>query len=154
MFAARRLEAERVAVLLTARPPEDTPRDASLRLEALPELIVAGLDPDAARALLTARGIRLAPDLMARRLAESGGNPLALLELQPLGGDGLPVAPLRIGRRLEQAFGRRVAAVPPPTRQAMLLLAAAGTAAGDVMGEALGRQGLSGADLEPAETAG
>ena len=154
VFAARRLEAERVAVLLTARPPEDTPRDASLRLEALPELIVAGLDPDAARALLTARGIRLAPDLMARRLAESGGNPLALLELQPLGGDGLPVAPLRIGRRLEQAFGRRVAAVPPPTRQAMLLLAAAGTAAGDVMGEALGRQGLSGADLEPAETAG
>jgi len=123
-------------------------------LEALPEHMVPGLAPDAARELLTAQQAGMAPEVLAGRVAEAAGNPLALLELPALGDGGLPVEPLRIGKRLEQAFGRRIAAMPPPTRQAMLLVAAADAAVSDVLSRALAQDGLSPADLEPAETAG
>ena len=129
VFAARRLQAEAIAVVLTARPPTDVAAEVNRLLEALPEHTVPGLDPDAAHELLAAQQVAMAPEVLAERVAEAAGNPLALLELPALGGDSLPVEPLRIGNRLEQAFGRRIAAVPPPTRQAMLLVAAAGTSA-------------------------
>jgi DNA-binding CsgD family transcriptional regulator len=154
VFAARRLHAEPIAVVLAARPEPDAPAEASALLAALPELPVGGLAPAAAAELLAAREIGLSADVLAERVAETGGNPLALLELPALAADALPVEPLRIGSRLEESFGQRVAAVPGLTRQAMLLLAAAGAAAGDVLAAALDRHGLSAADLEPAETAG
>lgn len=154
VFAARRLQAESIAMVLTARLPEDLPAEVNRFLEALPGHVVTGLDSDSARELLAAQHVDLSPELLAERVAESAGNPLALLELPSLEEDTLPIEPLRIGRRLERTFGRRIATVPPPTRQAMLLLAAAGASAADVLGPALDLQGLSVADLEPAETAG
>lgn len=154
VFAARRLKAEPIAVVLTARPAQDVPAELNQLLDALPELILTGIDPGSARQLLAAQGIALSPEVMAQRVAESAGNPLALLELPALGQDSLPVEPLRIGRRLEQAFRHRIAAVPPPTRQAMLLVAAAGASAADVLGQALHLHGLSATDLDPAEAAG
>jgi DNA-binding CsgD family transcriptional regulator len=153
VFAARRLQAEAIAVVITARPAVDVPAEVNRLLEALPEHTVPGLAPDAARELLAAQQAGLAPEVLAGRVAEAAGNPLALLELPALSDSGLPVEPLRIGKRLEQAFGRRIAAMPPPTRQAMLLVAAA-DAASDVLSRALAQDGLSPADLEPAETAG
>ena len=113
-----------------------------------------GLDPDSARELLTAQRLDLSPDVLAERVAESAGNPLALLELPSLSEDTVPVEPLRIGWRLERTFGRRIAGLPSPTRQAMLLVAAAGAFSEDALSPALDLQGLSIADLEPAETAG
>ena len=154
MFAARRLQAEAIAMVITARPAVDVPAEVNRLLEALPEHTVPGLAPDAARELLTAQQAGMAPEVLAGRVAEAAGNPLALLELPALGAGGLPVEPLRIGKRLEQAFGRRIAAMPPPTRQAMLLVAAADAAVSDVLSLALAQDGLSPADLEPAETAG
>jgi DNA-binding CsgD family transcriptional regulator len=154
VFAARRLQAEAIAVVITARPAVDVPAEVNRLLEALPEHMVPGLAPDAARELLTAQQAGMAPEVLAGRVAEAAGNPLALLELPALGDGGLPVEPLRIGKRLEQAFGRRIAAMPPPTRQAMLLVAAADAAVSDVLSRALAQDGLSPADLEPAETAG
>ena len=154
VFAARRLQAEAIAMVLTARPAVDVPAEVNRLLEALPHQIVPGLDPDAARELLAAQHIGMSPELLSERITESAGNPLALLELPALGGGTLPVEPLRIGKRLEQAFGRRIAAMPPPTRQAMLLVAAAGASAADVLGRALAGHDLSAADLEPAEAAG
>jgi hypothetical protein len=91
--------------------------------------------------------------VLSERVAESGGNPLGLLELPALGEAALPVEPLRIGKRLEQAFAQRVAMVPPSARQAMLLVAA-GVSAVDVLVRALDLYELSPADLEPAEIAG
>ena len=154
VFAARRLQAEAIAVVITGRPAVDVPAEVNRLLDALPEHMVPGLAPDAARELLTARQAGMAPEVLAGRVAEAAGNPLALLELPALGAGGLPVEPLRIGKRLEQAFGRRIAAMPPPTRQAMLLVAAADAAVSDVLSLALAQDGLSPADLEPAETAG
>ena len=153
VFAARRLQAEAIAVVITARPAVDVPAEVNRLLEALPEHTVPRLAPDAARELLAAQQAGLAPEVLAGRIAEAAGNPLALLELPAPGDGGLPVEPPRIGKRLEQAFGRRIATMPPPTRQAMLLVAAA-DAASDVLSQALAQDGLSPADLEPAETAG
>ena len=154
VFAARRLEAESIAMVLTARPSEDVPAEVNRLLEALPVHVVMGLDPDSARELLTAQRLDLSPDVLAERVAESAGNPLALLELPSLSEDTVPVEPLRIGWRLERTFGRRIAGLPSPTRQAMLLVAAAGASSEDALSPALDLQGLSIADLEPAETAG
>jgi DNA-binding CsgD family transcriptional regulator len=154
VFAARRLQAEQIVVVLTARPPPDIPADANRLLEALPEHVVLGLDPSSARELLAAQGAGMSPKVLAERVAESAGNPLALLELPALSEDALPIEPLRIGWRLERTFGRRIATVPPRTRRAMLLIAAAGASAADVLGPVLGLESLSIADLEPAETAG
>ena len=154
VFAARRLQAEAIAVVITARSAVDVPVEVNRLLDALPEHTVPGLAPDAARELLTAQEAGMAAEVLAGRVAEATGNPLALLELPALGAGGLPVEPLRIGKRLEQAFGRRIAAMPPPTRRAMLLVAAADAAVSDVLSLALAQDGLSPADLEPAETAG
>ena len=154
VFAARRLQAEPIAVMLTARPPEEVPAEVNRLLEALPELTVTGLDPGSARELLAAQHLGVSLQVLTERVADAAGNPLALLELSALGELALPIGPLRIGQRLERTFGRRVAALLPSTRQAMLLLAAAGASAADVLNQALGLQDLSVADLEPAETAG
>src|SRR5205814_1194001 len=74
VFAARRLQAERAAVLVAAR---DEPPSADL--PGLPELRVGGLDREAAGRLLAGAGlVRAVRDQL---IAEAGGNPLALIEL-------------------------------------------------------------------------
>ncbi|MTD44812.1 AAA family ATPase [Conexibacter sp. W3-3-2] len=127
LFAARRLDADPVAVLLGVRDEE------GLDVAALdvPALALGGLDADAGVALLTAAHPGLA-DAVARRLvADTGGNPLALVEIPALlsaaqrGGEEPLPAQLPIGRGLERAYGRRVGALDPPAREALLLLAAA-----------------------------
>ncbi|BBA95923.1 putative transcriptional regulator [Actinacidiphila reveromycinica] len=76
VFAARRLDAEGVVMLLAARDGE-----GSFRAPGLPVLRLAGLDAAAAGLLLAERGAGLAPAVRRRVLAEAQGNPLALLEL-------------------------------------------------------------------------
>ena len=50
--------------------------------QGLPEIVLTGLDPDAARALLDSHlGVAPAEDVTDRLIVETGGNPLALLEL-------------------------------------------------------------------------
>ena len=76
LFAARRLAAERVAILFAARTG-DRPFPAT----HVPELELGPLDEAAARALVAA-GPAPVPDLAAHALLRvAGGNPLALLEL-------------------------------------------------------------------------
>src|SRR5436190_17485335 len=74
-FVARRLVAESVALVFAARVPGN-------ELSGLPELVVEGLPEGEARALLAAAltGPLDAP-VRDRLVAETGGNPLALLEL-------------------------------------------------------------------------
>jgi AAA ATPase domain len=123
-FVARRLGAESVGLVLATRV-------AGGDLAGLPELEVGGLGEADARALLDAA---LPGPIDARVrdqiVAETRGNPLALLELprgltvaELAGGFGLPaVAPL--AGRIEESFGRRVGALPHQTRRLLLLAAA------------------------------
>src|SRR3954464_6392349 len=94
VFVARRLLAESVALVFVTREPRD-------ELEGLPKLAVAGLASGDARALLSsALGVPLDERVRERIVAETRGNPLALLELprgltpaELAGGFGLPDAP-------------------------------------------------------------
>ena len=91
MFVARRLLAESVALVLVTREPSD-------ELEGLPKLVVEGLRNGDARALLgSALRVPLDERVRERIVAETRGNPLALLELprgltpaELAGGFGLP----------------------------------------------------------------
>ncbi len=125
-FVARRLAAEPVGMVFAVRTSDREPT-----LVGLPELVVHGLGTSDARALLeSAVTGRLDPRVRDRFVAESRGNPLALLELpqghtpaELAGGFGLPdVTPL--AGRLEDVFRRRLAPLPEVTRQLLLLAAA------------------------------
>jgi AAA ATPase domain len=105
-FVARRLAADAVALVFATRDP-------GAELAGRPELVVAGLTDDHARALLDSA---LAGPLDARVrdliIAETRGNPLALLELprgltpaELAGGFGLPAVTPLTGR-IEASFGR------------------------------------------------
>ncbi|MCH6166265.1 AAA family ATPase [Pseudonocardia alaniniphila] len=134
-FVARRLQAERVALVFAVRGPTHGP--AEDQLVGLPELVVRGLRDGDARALLDSvvHG-RLDKRVKDRIVAETRGNPLALLELprgltpaELAGGFGLPDArPLE--SQIEQSFLRRIGSLPIATQR--LLLAAAAEPVGDV----------------------
>lgn len=147
VFSVRRMRAEPIAVLVTARSPVDTTPLVERWLTGLPELVVDGLDLAAARLLLGPR-----TTLSRATWEATAGNPLALLELSAAGARALPVEPVRLSTRLMHAYERRMAGLPEPTRRALLLVAVAGSA-DDAVAEALAEQGLDLADLEPAEAA-
>ncbi|GAA3962598.1 helix-turn-helix transcriptional regulator [Actinoplanes auranticolor] len=155
-FVARRLEAESVALIFAARRPGD-----EQLLRGLPELSVEGLPDAEARALLDS--VLPGPvdaRVRERIVAETHGNPLALLELPR----GLTPAELAFGfgaqtamplaSRMEEGFQRRIAALPPDTRR--LLLAAAVEPVGDVtlLWRALQRLGVGPEAAAPAQAAG
>jgi DNA-binding CsgD family transcriptional regulator len=133
-FVARRLVAESVLVIFAVREP-----DADL--DGLAELLVQGLREDHARQLLRSA----VPWPLDRRVAEqivaeTRGNPLALLELprglspaQLAGGFGLletPLEVLSLTGRIEDSFLRRVEALPGPAR--LWLVVAAAEPTGDL----------------------
>src|SRR5260370_29636271 len=120
-FVARRLLAEPVALVVAAREPGEG-------FSGLPELLVEGLRIGDARELLgsVARG-RLDERVQDRILAETGGNPLALLELpraltvaELAGGFGVldrRGLPGRVGER----FRRRLEGLPARAQQLLLV---------------------------------
>jgi DNA-binding CsgD family transcriptional regulator/tetratricopeptide (TPR) repeat protein len=156
VFAARRLQAERVAMVFGAR--EGEPR----RFEAagVAELRLGGLPRAAAVAVLATRTQGAAPMVRERLLTEADGNPLALLELpgalsatQLDGRQPLPAA-MPLTPRLEDVFRQRAARLAPDT-QTVLLIAAADTS-GDAAAllRAAAELGLAGDALDAAEDAG
>lgn len=131
-FVARRLLADRVAMLFAARESEDR----TVVLERLPEIRLAGLSEDAAGELLSASvGAALDQSVSRRIVSETAGNPLALVQLgRELTGRELTHMaalrePLRIGERLEQLFLMRARALP--VRTLLLLLVAAADPSGE-----------------------
>jgi len=150
-FAARRLLAEAVLVIFAAREP-------GADLGGLPELMVEGLRHGDARQLLGSV-VRwpLDEQVADRIVAETRGNPLALLELprgrspaELAGGFGLPEV-LPLPGRIQENFLRRVDKLPEPTR--LLLAVAAADPTGDpaLVRRAAGRLGLGGEVAEQAE---
>ena len=130
-FVARRLGAESVGLVFALRKPI-----GDRYFEGLPELVVSGLeDPDAHELLATVVTGPLDVRVRDRIVAETRGNPLALLELphgrtlaELAGGFGLSDDPALSGR-IEQSFRERLAPLPPSTR--LLLLVAAAEPVGD-----------------------
>ena len=124
VFVARRLLAESVGCCSVTREPSGA-------LAELQELVVEGLrDADAGALLNSVSRVPLDERVRERIIAETRGNPLALLELprglsaaELAGGFGLPDAPALSGR-IEQSFQRRLEALPNATRQLLLVAAA------------------------------
>ena len=141
-FVARRLDADPVGLVFAAREP-------SPDLAGLPELEVAGLRDGDARALLDSA---LAGPLDARVrdviIAETRGNPLALLELLRgltpaalAGGFGLPGAVAPTGR-IEDSYRRQLEALPDQSRRLLQLAAADPTGDQSLMWRAARRLGI------------
>jgi DNA-binding CsgD family transcriptional regulator len=153
-FVARRLEAESVGLVFGTRIPGGD-------LGGLPELVVGGLPEGEARALLDA--VLAGPiDARVREqiVAETGGNPLALLELprgltaaELAGGFGLPGAGPLAGS-IEDSFRRRVDALSAQTRRLLLVAAADPTGDPVLVWRAAGRLAIDVAAARPAVRAG
>jgi DNA-binding CsgD family transcriptional regulator len=151
LFAARRLVADPIAVVLACREGEPSLLDgADLRV-----LRVPGLDRASAAEMIGAEGVPA--DAAERLFLATGGNPLALRELA---GDASQLAelpgdmPLPISASIADAFARRAERLPEPTRRMLLLAAASGNANLAVLARAASELQLAAEDLVPAEEAG
>src|SRR3984885_7437752 len=124
-FVARRLMAESIALVFAVRDSADEQTFAGL-----PELILGGLNDEDARGVLgVAIAGRVDERVINRVVAETRGNPLALLELPR----GLTAAELAGGvgggsaqplsTRLEQSFLGRIRSMPDQTQRLLLLAA-------------------------------
>jgi DNA-binding CsgD family transcriptional regulator len=132
-FVARRLEAESILLVFAER--DDGALD---ELTGLPELQLGGLSSEDARELLASSNLGPRDErVLDRIVAESRGNPLALLELprsispgSRAGGFDLPDS-LPLASRIEESFRRRVGRLPEDTQ--LLLLVGASEPLGDPM---------------------
>jgi DNA-binding CsgD family transcriptional regulator len=154
-FVARRVLAESVAILVAVREPAGG-RDFA----GLPELPLEGLREEDARALLasTVPG-RIDDDVRARIVAETRGNPLALLELprrmtaaELAAGFELPAAG-DLPAHIEDHYLRRVAELPEATQRLMLLAAADPLGDATLVWRAGRRLDIGTSALPPAEDA-
>ena len=154
-FVARRLMAEPVALVFAAR---DGGAEA---LAGLPELPIGGLADEDARELLESVLVgRLDERVRDRIIAETRGNPLALLELPrnrtaaQLAGGFDNSNTLLLAGRIEQSYVDRIRSLPEQTQ--LLLLAAAAEPVGDaaVLIRAAAHLGIAIGMLAPAEAAG
>jgi DNA-binding CsgD family transcriptional regulator/tetratricopeptide (TPR) repeat protein len=153
-FVARRLLAEPIAIVFGAREPSE-------ELRHMPELEVHGVGDDDARALLGwAVRIKLDEAVRDRIVAETRGNPLALLELpygltasQLSGGFGLLGAQALTGR-IEESFVRRLELLSADGRRLMLVAAAEPVGDPMLLWRAAGRLGIGPEAAEAAEAEG
>jgi DNA-binding CsgD family transcriptional regulator len=151
-FVARRLLAERVALICVARRGigDDV-------LDGLPELPIGGLGASDARALLLANVYGpLDAAVCEQIITESHGNPLALLELPRTwnatdlaGGFGVLDGHAVVGK-IEQSYAQRLRELPSDTQ--LLVLAAAAEPLGDpvLLHRAAAALGIDMAAADPA----
>ena len=152
-FVARRLLAEAVGLVFAVREVSD-------QLRHLPSLVVGGLrNGDAQRLLRSAVRSRLDDQVRDRIVAESGGNPLALLELprgisaSALAGFGT-AAVSELSGGVKESFRRRLAQLPEATRRLLLIAAADPLGEPTVVWPAAKRLGISPDAGAPAEETG
>jgi len=154
-FVARRLLAEPVAVLFA------TTDESCEDLAGFPGLAIGGLSAADARALL--ESVARSPvdeQVLDRVIAETHGNPLALLELprdvalaEFTGGFGEGRLHRRPGR-VEETFQRRVDALPADSRRLVLVAAAEPTGDPTLLWRAAGLLGIGPEAQAAAEEAG
>jgi DNA-binding CsgD family transcriptional regulator len=153
-FAARRLAADPVGLVFAARVPG---KDVA----GLPELVVEGLSEEDARELLASMLTGpLDAQVRDQIIADTNGNPLALLELpagltsaQLAGGFGLSSA-VPLAGRIEESFARQLAALPAQTRRLVQLAAADPSGDPVLVWRAAGRLAIGAGAAGPAAEAG
>jgi DNA-binding CsgD family transcriptional regulator len=153
-FVARRLLAEPVALLFASR-------DVVADLAGLPLLEVGGLSDVDSRELLDSAVLgRLDARVRDRIIAETRGNPLALLELpRNLGPAELAGGYYRpdtrsVPSQVEEHFVRRIRALPPDTRRLVTVAAAEPLGDPTLLLRAGAHLGLAVDSAAPAEAAG
>ena len=151
-LVGRRLHADDIGLVLAVR--DDHPGDPSgtAAFDGLPALRLSGLsEPDAILLLDSARTGRSGPSTIGRIVAETGGNPLALIEFagEPAGAV-LPLTPLPIGPRMEAHFLRQVRALPRETQELLLVASLAPADDPGVLWRAAAALGLPAQALDPA----
>jgi DNA-binding CsgD family transcriptional regulator len=156
VFAARRLRAERVAIVFAAREGEARTFEG----RGLPELVLEGLEDDDALALLSDRSSEIASSVREQLLVEAAGNPLALLELpaglsdeQRAGIEALPDS-IPLTARVQAAFAARVEGLPAATQTMLMIAAADDTGDVAIVVSAAAELGVTAAALDPAEAWG
>ena len=155
-FVARRIDADRIALLFAARDGEVRRFSAP----GLPELHIDGLDAEAGGQLLAERvGVAIPPEVVSRLMEATGGNPLALVELPSLitpnqfsGQEPLPW-PLPMTDAVQRIFVQRVRRLPEATQRLLLVAAADETSRLATVLAAAEELGVPAAALEPAERA-
>jgi DNA-binding CsgD family transcriptional regulator len=151
LFAARRLVADPVGILLTVRSGEPSLLDGA----DLPTLPVVGLGAAAATELLRRAIPEIGEATVARLQQETGGNPLALLELvrEPL--PELPLdVPVPVVTSVARAYLERASTLPDRTRQLLLLASVTDRGELGLLSRAAEALELDVAHLAPAERAG
>ncbi|MEJ8640556.1 AAA family ATPase [Streptomyces sp. MS1.HAVA.3] len=155
LFAFRRLKAEAVAVLVTARDGEG----CRFTEAGLPTLALTGLEPAAAATLVQrVADVPADSEPFKRLYRETAGNPLALLEAAPALRNPEwavqpPEGPLPVGPRLTAAYSARLAALPEASRRALTVAAAGYTEEAAVLVAALHHLSLDGEVLLALEAA-
>ncbi len=155
-FAARRLLAEPIALIFAVRGPGGDPE-----LAGLPGLTLPGLrSADAGTLLAGAVGGRLDAEVRDRIVAETRGNPLALLQLprglgpaQLAGGFWLPDS-RPLASRIEDSFLRQFESLPRETQRLLLTAAADPTGSMTLLWRAGESQGIPADAAGPAQAAG
>ena len=156
-FWGRRLHADGTALVFGERD-ESKP---STSLDGFPVLHLQGLaDADARELLSSVARINLDPDVTERIIADTAGNPLALVELgleltagELIGAAAAP-RPLPVSRRLEERFVRLGRTLPVETQMMLLLCAADSTGDAAFLWRAATLVGLQASAAEPAEAVG
>ena len=154
-FVARRLKAEGIAIVFAVR--EEHLR--SLGLDRFPAQPVRGLGERECRQLIGSAADKLPKHSLVRLVQETGGNPLALLDLPGLLAPHQILAwthspePFPVASLLEEAFCRSVRKLPRATRAAVTLLSVLGPVPVGVFEQVLALEGLTLDDLDAAQEA-
>ena len=160
LFAARRLAADRIAMVFAARADGRDARVGSFDPQGLTVLELGGIDHLAARRLLDERsGDSLSSEVAERLVRDSGGNPLALLELpaglspaQLHGAAPLP-SELTLTSGLERAFLDRCSRLDEQVQTLLLVASVDATGRLDTIRAAASRFGVRDQAWEDAERA-
>ncbi|RYV49668.1 AAA family ATPase, partial [Pengzhenrongella frigida] len=157
LFTARRLGADRVVLLFSVRDGSAT----AFAHDGVPSLLVGRLDEVSARAVLQdCAGDAIALDVADRLLEQSGGNPLALVELAAglspaqLAGDAPTPAHLPLTADLERVFLDRARRLPTQVQSVVLVAAADDSGRTSTVSRAAALLGLDDGALAQAETSG
>jgi DNA-binding CsgD family transcriptional regulator len=157
LFAARRLQADPVALIFTAR--DGDPR--AFPADGIPSLVLGGLTASAARLLLAERAGAPLPERVASALLDqTGGNPLALVELPTsltdaqLDGTAPIPAQMRLTARLQRVFLDRCRRLPVEVQTLLLVAAADDSGRLGVVAHAAAELAVSAVALQEAERAG
>jgi DNA-binding CsgD family transcriptional regulator len=156
LFAARRLQNEKVALIFASRDGD------ARRFEApdLPTLRVDGMTGSDADILLAQLGREVAPETRDRLVTATGGNPLALVELagllsaEQLAGQSSLPDPLPLTGGVERAFLDRYRRLSESGQRFLLVAATDDTARLIVVADAAAHVDAGEAALDEVERAG